>query len=567
MYCLTTLGKGVNMKSLILVFIFVFVTLPATTSAGQLIRGKLLGSDGKPMKSAIISYRQESKYQEVKVNPDGSFEINSSEGYFTYFCFSGSGHYPLSYNILNDEKKRPIDITIRLSPITVPDEYKSIVVIGNFNRSKLDSTAVKMVKINDSLYSAVIPCLTDTLYYMVAFDRVDGGLIAFAAPQSEFYKYDDSRGYYSGTIANKKPVAITLNLAQYPKEKRDLQIDFNDKKMAPMNLIFDKFNKTRNFYISERMNLVTAIHPLEYYDSALIAIKKKYLDSIGSQYDKEKNREAKKIMLGFYFYIAGDGSRIIKEKSIINKRYAKDLFRLIPWNSPFWGCWLSGAIVPATYCITGKYESDYITKVINSHPLEYARGWTAVDILKFAEKAGDSALIQKYCDIILEQMPGTDYEAIVLGSYNKNMKVAAGKALPDFNIVNLDNAKDTINNAALAGKYTLIDLWNTSCGNCILEMPYLHEAYRKYHSKGFEILSIAFQNQSESVVNFREGKWKMPWLNACTGEDRHLEFQRIFECVSYPKYLLVGPDGKIIQTDRLRRKELDETLAKIFEGK
>jgi alkyl hydroperoxide reductase subunit AhpC len=46
-----------------------------------------------------------------------------------------------------------------------------------------------------------------------------------------------------------------------------------------------------------------------------------------------------------------------------------------------------------------------------------------------------------------------------------------------------------------------------------MEMENLHETYEAYKGKGFEILSISVDPMASRVVGFRNGKWKMPWLN------------------------------------------------------
>lgn len=46
-------------------------------------------------------------------------------------------------------------------------------------------------------------------------------------------------------------------------------------------------------------------------------------------------------------------------------------------------------------------------------------------------------------------------------------------------------------------KITLVDFWYSHCGPCIAQFDDLKSLYRKYHSKGFEIVSISTDKKSE----------------------------------------------------------------------
>jgi len=56
----------------------------------------------------------------------------------------------------------------------------------------------------------------------------------------------------------------------------------------------------------------------------------------------------------------------------------------------------------------------------------------------------------------------------------------------------------------------MIDFWVTWCGPCKAEMPVLHKVYEKFKDKGFEILSISFDQTADAIDKYRKGEWKMP---------------------------------------------------------
>lgn len=63
----------------------------------------------------------------------------------------------------------------------------------------------------------------------------------------------------------------------------------------------------------------------------------------------------------------------------------------------------------------------------------------------------------------------------------------------------------TINGTKLAlndlrGKVVLVNFWATSCPGCVKEMPQIADTWRKYHTKGFEVVAVAMSYDPPSHV-------------------------------------------------------------------
>jgi len=141
-------------------------------------------------------------------------------------------------------------------------------------------------------------------------------------------------------------------------------------------------------------------------------------------------------------------------------------------------------------------------------------------------------------------------------------RIRAGKSIPAFSFVSLDDPKVTYTNWNMLGKVYIIDFWATWCGPCVDEMRYMHEAHKKYKDAGFEIISVSLDTDPSNVIDFRRHNWSMPWRNVVLNNGFESEVASRFKVWGIPKPILVNRTGRIIATeDELRGENLDRTLA------
>ncbi|MFH1050091.1 MAG: thioredoxin-like domain-containing protein [bacterium] len=551
------------MRTLFIVLSFLFVQ---NISFGQqIIKGKLLGYDGKPMKLAKIYYYQGFDRKSLTVSPDGSFEINTNQMFFTNLFFSGVNHQSFSYNILSNQDLASIEITVTLQPNTIPKNYSEVCILGSFNKYKFDSTSITMTKVDDNTYSANISIDKDTLLYQVFFrDTVEGNR-SINGTQSDFYVYNGGGDYRSGLIVNKKPVDVVLDLIKFPKGKFERKVEFKNKSLEFLHEVFIRNSRIRSRYTGERSELSDRQKDYEKYKVEIAPIKKKYLEEMKTIYHQENDTKAKILDLIIYFSIASDGGSIGKAKEFVDKKLAEDLFNLAAPTSGYWASGYYTILVPTSVILTDSADSWYIQEVINNHPSEYAKGWTTLSILRYADDVKDSVLLYKYYDFLVDNFPNSQPAESAKIDYNRNKKIVVGNDLPDFRLVNMDNPSDIITKAKLQGNYVLIEFWGMWCSWCFKEMPYLDKAYKKYKDKGFEILSISLDNDISEPKTFRKNKREMPWLNANDEAGFKSEIARTMEVSYVPKAILINPEGKIINLDKIRQDDLLNTLAEIFD--
>ena len=112
------------------------------------------------------------------------------------------------------------------------------------------------------------------------------------------------------------------------------------------------------------------------------------------------------------------------------------------------------------------------------------------------------------------------------------------------------------------GKYVLVDFWASWCNPCMREVPYMLQAYAKYHDKGFEIYGVSLDKMADSWKSAIENH-KMDWIHVCNFEAFDSPDAVNYAVRSIPANFLIGPDGKIVATG-LRESDLENKLAELL---
>ena len=135
-----------------------------------------------------------------------------------------------------------------------------------------------------------------------------------------------------------------------------------------------------------------------------------------------------------------------------------------------------------------------------------------------------------------------------------------GKQMPDFRFINYANGKAMSLKECLAGKkYLLLDFWASWCKPCRKEIPNILKLYKKYHTEGFEVVSIS-ADTSEAAWKKALDEEKLPWYNDRDGQQG---ICNLYKVQYYPTIYLLDADGKVVAKD-IRGEELAAKLADLF---
>lgn len=137
-----------------------------------------------------------------------------------------------------------------------------------------------------------------------------------------------------------------------------------------------------------------------------------------------------------------------------------------------------------------------------------------------------------------------------------------GQQFTDLEMSAPDGKLHKISELVGPGRWVLVDFWASWCGPCRAEMPNVVEAYEKFHSKGFEVIGISFDQRKEAWVKAIE-QMGLPWMQLSDLKGWNCAAAPVYKIDAIPDNILIDPQGKII--DRaLRGRALQNRLQQIF---
>lgn len=128
-------------------------------------------------------------------------------------------------------------------------------------------------------------------------------------------------------------------------------------------------------------------------------------------------------------------------------------------------------------------------------------------------------------------------------------RIVPGKPAPDFALTDLQGKRIVLKD--FSGSYLYVMVWATWCMPCKSEFSYLRWLQRKYNGRNIRFLTVAI-DASENKMKWHEFMDGHPCAGVHTFADSENDFNKNYMIISVPRFLLIAPDGTIIDSNAPR---------------
>lgn len=131
--------------------------------------------------------------------------------------------------------------------------------------------------------------------------------------------------------------------------------------------------------------------------------------------------------------------------------------------------------------------------------------------------------------------------------YDKWDISSPGRPSPDFQGMDIEGNTHSLDE--FKGKYLYIDLWATWCGPCQKELPELKQLAEAFKDKNITFLGLSIDYKKEAWEEKVKGG-NLPGTQLHIGPNS--SFQRAYNIDGIPRFILLAPDGTIINNNMSR---------------
>ena len=542
--------------------------LPLGVQGKTTVTGMISQADGTPLPLAHVHLYPLSggigmtPLRTVEVAKNGSYRLEIDEPGYYRVVVTGVNHNYISVPVFATDDDASLKLDINPAPLHYNTNPEELQIIGDWNDFKFDQ-AEPMKREKDGTYTYTIETTGKSVSYQI-MGLTDGGGRSVNAPGSDSYVYDGGGDYRS--IMKVKPGKVTIRFNPKNLPSTDLgyepSVQFTDPIHTQLWEIEDIFNRTEEEFRSAVMTARangTQIEPAEIWEPVF---------QIGHQFMSEEHPESvqKFAALNVARTLNYVGS---PEQLKFSEEMIEDMQELLP---PDEGLWAAAPSLPSRLLTMGndKEQKDVLEELAEENPDRVVRAMSLSFLVAMENDEGNKEEAREYYEELKEEYSDLQEASYVLTVYDPDRRIQVGNEVPDFEVVLMASGPggSTVQNVSresMKGRYYLIDFWATWCGPCVGEMPSLHTAYEKFHGENFEVLSLSFDASPDKVDQFREAKWKMPWLHSFVSGGFGSDLAKNFEVMGIPKPILVGPNGTIVATEGdLRGANLEKTLERFL---
>lgn len=116
----------------------------------------------------------------------------------------------------------------------------------------------------------------------------------------------------------------------------------------------------------------------------------------------------------------------------------------------------------------------------------------------------------------------------------------------------------------IKSKVKVIEFWSQGCAPCLQEMPKLSKLYKKYKSKGLEVIAITLASNPESAEKIQK-KLGTDWINLGRFKDSDTDIEKLANINMIPYKIILDENNRIISKGKLSLYTIQTIIDSIVE--
>ena len=138
----------------------------------------------------------------------------------------------------------------------------------------------------------------------------------------------------------------------------------------------------------------------------------------------------------------------------------------------------------------------------------------------------------------------------------------------DFTVTDINGNEHTLFDYLSAGKYVCLDFLFTTCGPCQANQSYFTEAYHNYGCNGGDVIFLSLETtvgDAETAAYEEEFAGENPPPMASCTDGGACEAESPYGISAFPTFILIAPDGSIVEQDIWPLSNGAETYSEYFD--
>lgn len=194
------------------------------------------------------------------------------------------------------------------------------------------------------------------------------------------------------------------------------------------------------------------------------------------------------------------------------------------------------------YKLNSSSDTAYLSKTCRILPAGTVRDHLLFNRIKEAiGRTRDSTIREQLLTDYLPAISRTKMQLQLLAQHYLINSLSYGKPAPDFETTALN--KDSISLEDFSGRYIVMDVWATWCTPCKVESPNFERLAEQYTSTKLAFVALSIDDNWNSWRS--QASDRSPKVLQLIADDKNV-FGKSFGIETIPRFMLIGPDGKII---------------------